>query len=262
MQNEIAQFLRQHEQTIEPLWRDCASRFWDMSISGTEDNARALAESKERYLKVYSNREEFRRLKGWREMIRDGANVEPLTERQIDLLHDSYVPYQIDESVLSDMVGRETAIENLFNTFRPEFEGSPATDNQLRDVLREERDPDRRRLAWEASKRVGGAVAGDLIELVGIRNHEAQKLGYSDFYAMHLELQELDETWLFELFDRLEDVSESAFVAVKEGLDRSLKQRSGINRPGVPPMALRRSLLPGTPRYRDHRNVGCHLQGS
>ena len=51
-------------------------------------------------------------------MIRDGASVEPLTERQIDLLHDSYVPYQIDESVLSDMVGRETAIENLFNTFR------------------------------------------------------------------------------------------------------------------------------------------------
>ena len=66
MQNEIAEFLKHHEQTIEPLSIDYASRFWDMSISGTEDNAKALAESKERYLKVYSNREEFRRLKGWR----------------------------------------------------------------------------------------------------------------------------------------------------------------------------------------------------
>ena len=235
MQNEITEFLKHHEQTIEPLSIDYANRFWDMSIHGTEDNARALTESKERYLKVYSNREEFRRLKRWRQAIRDGASVEPLTERQIDLLHDSYVPYQIDESVLSDIVGRETAIENVFNTFRPDFDGSPATDNQLRDVLREETDPARRRQAWEASKQVGEAVAGDLIELVGIRNREAQKLGYSDFYGMHLELQELDETWLFELFDRLEDVSEGPFVALKEGLDRSLKQRSGIAGPEAHP---------------------------
>ncbi len=235
MQIEIDEFLRQHEQTTEPLSSDYARRFWDMSINGTEENAKALAESKERYLKVFSNRADFRRLNAWREAISKGALVDPLTERQIDLLHDSYVPYQMDESVLSDIGGRETAIENVFNTFRPDFEGAPVTDNQLRDVLREETDPERRRSAWEASKQVGGAVAEDLIDLVRIRNREARKLGYRDFYGMHLQLQELDETWLFELFDRLEAVSEAAYVAVKDGLDRSLKQRSAISGPAAHP---------------------------
>lgn len=235
MQIEIDEFLRQHEQTTEPLSSDYARRFWDMSINGTEENAKALAESKERYLKVFSNRADFRRLNAWREAIGKGALVDPLTERQIDLLHDSYVPYQMDESVLSDIGGRETAIENVFNTFRPDFEGAPVTDNQLRDVLREETDPERRRSAWEASKQVGGAVAEDLIDLVRIRNREARKLGYRDFYGMHLQLQELDETWLFELFDRLEAVSEAAYVAVKDGLDRSLKQRSAISGPAAHP---------------------------
>lgn len=228
MQNEITEFLRQHEQKIEPRWNDYANRFWEMSISGTEDNAKALSKSKDKYLQIYSNREEFSKLKSWREAIRDGASVELLTERQVNVLYDSYVPYQIDESVLSDMVRRETAIENVFNTFRPKFEGSLATDNHLRSVLHEETDPQRRRSAWEASKQVGGAVAEDLIELVRIRNREAQNLGYRDFYAMHLELQELDEKWLFRLFEQLEDVSAGAFVAVKKGLDQSLRERSGI----------------------------------
>ena len=44
----------------------------------------------------------------------------------------------------------------------------------------------RRRAAWEASKKVGPMVVGDLLELVALRNEAARKLGFSDYFVMRL----------------------------------------------------------------------------
>jgi hypothetical protein len=41
---------------------------------------------------------------------------------------------------------------------------------------------------------------------------KAVKLGYPDYYSMMFELQELDEKWVFSLLDRLEQLSEHAFM--------------------------------------------------
>src|SRR5581483_12427731 len=103
-----------------------------------------------------------------------------------------------------------------------------ASDNQLREFLRTERDISRRRATWEATKQVGHAAAPKLLELIAIRNGEARKLGYADYYSMMLELQELDEKWVFSLFDRLEQLSETAFTDMKAELDTALKTKYGV----------------------------------
>src|SRR5207249_6108657 len=156
------------------------------------------------------------------------VQTDPIEARQLKLIHDAFVPHQIKEDVLRDIVRRETEIENFFNTFRANFEGSEASDNQLRDVLRNENDITRRRASWEASKQIGREVASQLLELIAIRNREARKLGYPDYYSMMFELQELDEKWVFSLFDRLEQLSERAFTEMKSGLDEALKKKYGI----------------------------------
>src|SRR6185295_16143616 len=107
------------------------------------------------------------------------------------------VPNQVPEAVLIDTVARETQIETLFNTFRANFEADNASDNQLREILKTETDIVRRQAAWEAGKQVGSAIAPHLLELIRIRNREARNLGYSDYYAMMFELQELDLKWVF-----------------------------------------------------------------
>ena len=65
-------------------------------------------------------------------------------------------------------------------------------------------------------------------ELIAIRNREARKLGYQDYYSMMFELQELDEKWVFSLFDRLEKLSERAFTEMKAELDATLKAKFGV----------------------------------
>src|SRR5205823_5228266 len=144
-----------------------------------------------------NNREEFRQLQEWKPAAQ---SMPPLEARQFKLIYDTFVPNQIPEDVLLDIVARETQIENIFNTFRSNFEGANATDNQLREVLKTERAMTRRQTAWEAAKQVGHAVESQLLSLVRIRNREARRLGYPDYYAMMFELQELDQTQVFALF--------------------------------------------------------------
>lgn len=224
MTAEISNYIQAHERTIVPLHKDYSLKLWELSLNGSDDHEKALVQAKERYLKVYNNREEFRRLRDW---TSSPIGLEPIEARQLKVIHNAFVPNQIEEEVLRDIVERETQIENLFNTFRADFEGGVAADNELREVLRSEQHITRRRAAWEASKQIGHEVAPRLLELVAIRNREARKLGYQDYYSMMFELQELDEKWVFSLFDRLDQLSERAFGEMKAELDAALKKRYG-----------------------------------
>jgi peptidyl-dipeptidase A len=232
MTEEICSFIKQHEQTIVPLYKDYSLKIWELSTSGNREGEKALVESKSRYLKVYSNKDEFRQLREWRSQAQ---RLPEIDARQLKLIHDSYVPNQIEDEVLQEIVERETEIENDFNTFRASFEGGRASDNQLREVLKSETKIVRRRDAWEASKEVGQLVAPKLLQLIKIRNREAQKLGYTDYYAMMFELQELDERWVFSLFDQLDRLSFAAFSEMKNELDVRLKKMYGIDDGQNPP---------------------------
>src|SRR5438552_1126440 len=152
MTAEIYQYLKRHEATVVPLHKDYSLKFWSLSLEGkNEAFEKALVDAKERYLKVYNNREEYQQLREWKTA---GLQLDELAARQFKLIYDAFVPNQIDPAVLRDIVQRETQIENLFNTFRANFEGNEASDNQLREILRIERDMVRRRSAWEATKQV------------------------------------------------------------------------------------------------------------
>src|SRR5262249_49618629 len=155
MTTEINAFIEQHEQTVIPLSIDYSLKFWELSIDGTEQREKALVDAKERYLRIYSNKADFRQLRDWRSTA---SQLPPVDPRVFKLIYDTYVPHQIDEDVLRDIVQRETEIENLFNTFRASFEGGQASENELREVLHSETAIDRRREAWEASKQVGHVV--------------------------------------------------------------------------------------------------------
>jgi peptidyl-dipeptidase A len=228
MSSTIREYIDRHAEIAAPLLKDSALKFWEFSLAGNDELEKDLVTARERYLKIYNDRKEFAQIRKW---VSSNHQLDEVYTRQLKLIHDAFVPNQIEPDVLRDIVERETQIENLFNTFRPKFEGGEASDNQLRDILRTETDVARRRAAWEATKQIGHEVAPQLLELVAIRNREARKLGYADHYSMWFELQELDESWVFSLFDRLEQLSERAFSAAKAELDETLKQKYGIREP-------------------------------
>src|SRR5689334_19440289 len=133
--SEINDYIREHENTIIPLYRDYSLKVWDLSLAGNEELEKQLVGAKQRYLQVYSNRAEFSRLQEWK---KQNPALSATDSRRLKLIYDSFVPNQIDPDVLRDIVQRETQIENLFNTFRSDFEGGKASDNELREVLKKD----------------------------------------------------------------------------------------------------------------------------
>ncbi|HET6762501.1 MAG TPA: M2 family metallopeptidase, partial [Longimicrobiaceae bacterium] len=148
--------------------------------------------------------------------------------RQLTLLDHDFTRSQLPEATLEDLVRRSTELEGTFTRFRATLGGERVTNNRILDVLTTETDSAVRREAWEASKQIGREAAEPLRELVRRRNAAARELGYADYYAMELALQEQDETRLFAVLDEFRDLSDAPFRAFREELDRSLAARFGV----------------------------------
>ena len=114
MTGGITEYIHQHEATVAPLYKDYSLKFWELSLSGNADNEKALVAAKEKYLKVYNNREDFQKLRSWKA---SGVQMDTIDARELKLIHDSFVPNQIEESVLRDIVERETQIETSSTRF-------------------------------------------------------------------------------------------------------------------------------------------------
>lgn len=223
--SEARSFLEHHTAEVEIFDADYNLKYWTASLSGRSGDAAASAGAKEKLLQVYARPDEFAEVRRLAALPGHDA----ATARQLHLLTLAYGARQMDAAVLADLVRREEEIEAVFNSFRAQLDGDRVTENDLRGILREATDPARRRAAWEASKQVGAEVSGRLLELVRIRNREARRLGHRDYYAMSLQLQEMEETALFGLLDRLGRLSEEPFRRMKAGLDRTLASRYGLD---------------------------------
>jgi peptidyl-dipeptidase A len=107
-------------------------------------------------------------------------------------------------------------------------DGKELTDSEVRKVLKESKNSDRRQAVWEASKGVGAVVAGDLKALVALRNRAATKLGFKNFHALQLFLNEQDGDALVKLFDDLDALTREPFRSAKAEIDAKLAAGSGV----------------------------------
>ncbi len=81
---------------------------------------------------------------------------------------------------------------------------------------------------FEELKKLSAKPSGDALldrQAQMMRNRAAREMGFANYYAMSLQLQELNEDTLFALFDRLEKLTRPLFTAYKADLDRQLADR-------------------------------------
>lgn len=158
---------------------------------------------------------------------RDGPDGDPVVARQIDVLHDAFLPHQVTDRLRERIVLLETSIESSFATFRGEIDGQAVDDNTILDVLRSSDDTTERRAAWEASKQVGADVAARVRELAYARNDAARELGYRDHFALALATGELDETRLFATLAEVDGATAEPFARWKAEADAEQARRFG-----------------------------------
>ena len=217
-------FIEEHEKIVRPLERAAAEAWWNANVSGNDRDFAAKEEAQNRLDAALADRERFAELKT---MAGQEAR-DPLLDRQIDVLYLAYQEKQVDPGLLRKISARANAIEKAFNVARARVDGQEMTDSEVRKVLKTSDDSSRRKAVWEASKAVGQVVEGDLKELVKLRNEAAHALGFGDYHAMQLALNEQTQEQVLALFDDLDDLTRGPFAATKREIDTRLARRLGV----------------------------------
>jgi peptidyl-dipeptidase A len=224
-ENDARAFVAALEAKAAPLMRESHLASWDAATGGGDEALERSARARAAVAMLFADAEGARKVREWL-----GAGVgDPLLRRQLVLLDHEYTRCQLPPETIEDLVRRGTQLEHVFHTFRSVFRGERRTNNELLDALQESDDSAVRREAWEAGKGIGGEVAEPLRELVRRRNAAARSLGFSNFYAMELHLQELDEDRLFAVLDEFRDRTDAPFRRFRDDLDARLARRFRVS---------------------------------
>ncbi len=216
---------------LEPLTLAHNLAYWRASVTADPEAEEEAARHDTAIRTLFSSRTDYAAL---RAIADEGGVREPRLARTLVLLLNAYRGQQLEPASIERMVRIEKRLESRFNSYRASLDGRPVSDNHLRRVLVESDDTAERRRAWEAAKQIGAQVVDELLELVRLRNEAARSIGFTDYYAMRLELDELDERGLFDLLDDLDRGTAEPFERYKRGLDARLAERFRLE-----PAALR-----------------------
>lgn len=217
-------FIEKHVQTMRPLEVAANIAWWNANTTGKDEDFAKKEAAQNAIDAALANPKTFAELKA----IKDSGVTDKLLKRQIDLLYLQYLEKQLDPELLKTITAKANAVEKTFNVYRAVVDGKELPDSQVRRVLKESTNPGERKKVWEASKGVGAAVEADLKDLVKLRNEAATKLGFKNFHALMLFLNEQDGTELIALFDELDTLTREPFLKAKAEIDAKLAQNCGI----------------------------------
>jgi len=218
------EFINAYESEVRPLETALGKAWWNANTTGKDEDFAEKEALENRYNAILSSPEPFAQLK----KLEEADLGDPQLTRQIHLLYLEYLDKQVDVDLLNRMSSKSNEIEKKFNVFRAQVGDETYTDSQVRKVLKESRDSAERKQVWQAAKKVGAEVAGNLRELVQLRNRAAHKLGFADYHAMQLELNEQSQADVLALFDQLDELTREPFARAKQEIDERLAKQYGI----------------------------------
>lgn len=224
---DVQDFLSSFERRLAPAERTAAEAWWNLNTTGTEEARQKLVRAGNEYDRLFSDPDEFRRVKAWYEERHELEGE--LLARQVEVLHRLYAAKQGEEDVLARIQELEADANAVYGNHRAVVGDRKIGENEVREILRSSADEPLRREAWEASKTVGREVEDTVRELARLRNRLAREQGYPDHYHRALDLQEIDAGELEQVMSGLETATEEPFRELKTRLDEDIRDRFGAD---------------------------------
>jgi len=227
MEEQLIWFLDEFYNKISNLSTQANLKYFDASISGSEEDYSEYAKLQLEISKIYSDKELFEQIK---EFKNSGEIIDSVKIRELELIYNDFAGNQFDEQLHKEIIELSTKIEKDFATFRAELNGTKITDNQIDEILDNSTNSNELKIVWEESKKIGKVVANDVLKLVKLRNKGARELGFENYHDMSLKLSEQDSTSLDNLFDELNLLIENSFGKLKNEIDDYLSSKFEISK--------------------------------
>lgn len=228
------QFLQTYIPRVSAKSKQANLAHWLLETTGNQDAA-ALTEDLDIELKMlFNDKETYEKLIQWQ---RDLPPEDPFLKRELNVLIRLFKQNCISPSILAKIAKQEAELLFSYANFRPKIDGLPLSENALREILKNDNDPKRREGAWQASKEIGAILAPNILSLVKLRNEAAASLGYSDYFQMQLDLQEIDSQWLFAILQDLSQRSEKGYLATLDLIQKEQCTRFKVSQEQLGPWA-------------------------
>ena len=234
MPHPFVTFLEKFVPAVEKKSLQLNKASWILETSGSEDAADLKAQLDTELRILFHDPSVYQNLLAWDQ---DPLLKDPLLKRQLNVLIRAFKQNQIPKELLEEMALKEAALAQSYAMYRPDLDGSKVSENDIREILKRENNPEKRKKAWEASKKIGEFLAPQILALVALRNKAAKTLGYSDYFQMQLDLQEVDAKWLLKTVDELAEKSDKAYASALKEIEESQAKRFGVKTTELGPWA-------------------------
>lgn len=218
------QFIDTFTKQIRPLDIAANRAWWDANMTGKDEDFKRKEEAQNKIDAFLSDSKTFAEVK----KLKDSKIEDRVLDRAVDIIYLAYLEKQVDTELLKKMTALANSVEKKFSTYRAKVDGKEMTDAEVRKVLKTSTSSERRKAVWEAAKDVGKVVEPELKELVKLRNEAATKLGFKNYHAMQLFLNEQNGDDLVKLFDKLDDLTREPFTKAKQEIDAQLAKNCGV----------------------------------
>ena len=230
----FTQFLEEFIPELSLKHRRLMQLSWILETTGSLDASKLTAELSAEVRLLFSDKKMHEKLLAW---DADPSLIDPIKKRELNVLIRSFKPNLLPKELIENLAKTEAALGHLYTNFRPKVDGQALSENEIRAILKEEKDQHKRKKVWEASKQIGKELAPSILELVRLRNKAAKSLGYSDYFSMELELQEVDPSWLFNTLDELVLTSDSSYQKTLSKIEESQAIEFTVDKKSLGPWA-------------------------
>ena len=247
-ENEAKKFISAYESKITPLIKEMSVAYFNASITGDTNDFNKSAEMEIKLNKLYSNKEEFKKIKSF---VESKNITDTLLKRELKLIYNDFLRKQISEKKSEAIINLSNKIEQKFTTYRTSFGDKKISDNDVNNILKNSTDNKELKDVWNASKKIGSIVADDVIKIVKLRNQAAKELGFKNYYEMELLLDEQDPAEIEKIFNELENLTHNSFLQVKDEIDTYLSARYKIPKNELMPWHYQDRFFQEAPKIYD-----------
>ncbi|NGX49874.1 MAG: hypothetical protein K940chlam5_01479 [Candidatus Anoxychlamydiales bacterium] len=234
-QNNFQNFLDDFISKVELKEEQLNRAVWILETTGSKDAA-SLVGSLSAELKIlFSDKDIYEKIVSFNKE----EEIDPLLKRQIHILINAFKGNMLPKEILNEISTKEAVLNQIYANFRAKIDGKVYSENALRDILKEEKDVDLRKKAWEASKIVGIELAPKIVELAHLRNKAANSLGYENYFDMMLDLSDINKTKLIRTFDDLKNKTDESFSKILLHVNETLSNEFKVSLDEIGPWAYK-----------------------
>ncbi|QCR21767.1 M2 family metallopeptidase [Pontibacter sp. SGAir0037] len=183
-QQDAQAFINDYSRQFQQLYTSSAEAEWTSNtriVEGDTSNAAVTRKANEALAAFTGSTGNIEKARALMEQ------KEQLTELQVKQLETilyaaANSPQTVADVVKARIKAETEQTEKLYG-FDYRLNGKSVTTNDIDNILKKEKDVNKRLAAWQASKEVGKQLKSGLVNLRQLRNQTVQSLGYDDYFS-------------------------------------------------------------------------------